>query len=478
MKKFLSFVLCVISSISFVMLAFFMNKPQNISNAVTIDFSENDIQNRTDIISPDANVFAGATATLNNSPYDEENKKMMDGYTITPNADANNQVNWSVGTPSYTLTVDESVYIWIYLPCSPLSNMYSLKFSIMDTTKNLNYTWSYDYSELDDLIKEATNEKRYGWMLFQLNPLTAGANSNELADANFTRLNITYKSELTDGVKINENKLSFYSFYKGNSVKNSSGILIKQKYAIYKLKDSYLSGNRVFHVNDSYKFSFSNIFEYVYVGKYDMYSYNIEGFRWQVTIKESDSKVKEINFDQEYIFEKNGWYSVNISLKERNQALNIESLVFNVSISVKCEDYSLGSFANPKYTLDIDSSLIITFKLYDGFSISNGLNVKSSDENVVEIVSYSLDEDTNTIYINVKTKKSGNVKVSVEANGIMDNTNKVASYERSCNMVVNGQNLNTNLSYVFLWVILGIYGVALVVFIVISVVKSRKFGVK
>jgi len=60
----------------------------------------------------------------------------------------------------------------------------------------------------------------------------------------------------------------------------------------------------------------------------------------------------------------------------------------------------------------------------------------------------------------------------------MDDKNKLSEYSRSCNLVVKGENASTKLSTIFLWVILGIYGVALVVFVVISVVKSRQNSVK
>jgi len=174
--------------------------------------------------------------------------------------------------------------------------------------------------------------------------------------------------------------LSFYHVYKGDSVKNSSGIIIKQKYAIYKFAESYL-GNKIAHIGDTYKFDFKNIFEYIYIGKYDMYKYSIEGYTWNISLKDSYSKVIDLNANQEYVFERVGWYSVNITLKERNhiisndenQGLNIDKFIFSVSSSIKCEEYSLGTFGNPKYTIPTNNEYIVTFKFYDGFKIYGDL---------------------------------------------------------------------------------------------------------
>jgi len=488
MKKILSLVFCVISSIMFFMLAFNVNLTQtNAENLTSSIFTENDIKNKEDIISVDKNIFGGAVATVGNSPFDEETDTLMDGYTITPNSDAYNQVDWSVGVSGFTLSFSQSVYMWVYLPCDPDYNLYTLKLTITDISKNLKLTWEYEHSQLVDMIsKIAIGDKNYGWVLFELNPATTGVSSEELVDANFTRLGISYNSEIPElAIKVNNNALSFYHVYKGDSVKNSSVIIIKQKYAIYKFAESYL-GNKIAHIGDTYKFDFKNIFEYIYIGKYDMYKYSIEGYTWNISLKDSYSKVIDLNANQEYVFERVGWYSVNITLKERNhiisndenQGLNIDKFIFSVSSSIKCEEYSLGTFGNPKYTIPTNNEYIVTFKFYDGFKIYGDFVISTSDEKVAVIDSYSFDEDTKTIYIKINTKKSGNIQLNIEANGFMDDKNKLSEYSRSCNLVVKGENASTKLSTIFLWVILGIYGVALVVFVVISVVKSRQNSVK
>lgn len=488
MKKLASVVFGLFFCIMTLMLSF-LCIPKSDTYAASESFFESDLEIVQDVISPSSNNFAAATVSDVGTPFDPETNDCREGYLITPNTDEYNQVKgWSTSVSGFSITMDSSLFVWVYIPCNPELNGYPLTLGISNISKNI--SWTFTSTELANEMDKYGDSNKKGWCLFELSLEDADepVSAEDLKGITFSIFRISYVASSFSGdgnsqeipIKVSESKLSFYHLFIAKKTSSNSSIIYKQNYVQYKFLNSYQNFDSWFYVGDKFEFKKENIFEYVIIGKYDLLNSNFTDFSFKIEVKNEDNQKSEKKLGDEYEFKKMGYYSITIIVNEKNFLIGniqINDEVFRAQNSFRCEEFTLGSFINTRYEMSINETQVITFRYASNYEELDGsLRVVVSNENYAEVKEIKI--VGNMIYITVEAKHAGKVNIMVESKGSRANTDVVETYSRTATIKIENENTNSRWKIIFLWVVLGVYVVIFTSILVISVVKNKRNGVK
>lgn len=477
MKKIFGMILAVIVSITSVMLAFswlkFDNKTASAAGILEEGFSEEKLKNKVDIIDPNT-YYPQFSSQLkeNQSPFDKIQEKMMPGYAIVPAENENKEVNSIYYINNITFNLDESVFMWIFIP-SELT--YNLKVTF-ETSSGGFISWEYTDGVLMQILRAYSSEDIYfGWRLFEFcveDAEMSGDVKNALSTSKFTEFNISYTTELGDLLIKNNNKFSFYHVYKANSFSESSTIVLSQSYANYKMKEGVF--NKIYFIDEEIYFtSVSDIFEYFYIGQINLLQYPNSNYTWKLTVTDSDGVAHDKNFGDKFVFEKNGGHRLDMILNEYRK--NGSTAVALIPISFNIQIFTIGAFTNVDYKVDKGETKLITFKFSSQFTaIEDTIKVTVSDKNKASVTYYV---ENGICYIKLTGIKKGDIMISVESDGEKKGSFETKTYFVQTAVEITDENAKSS-DEVFLLVITGISGVGFAIFVVISLVKSRYVSVK
>jgi len=478
MKRFLCLILGIMCGITLCFAGFCVPKTQKTTHAEEIKNFEDLIQNKQDIIGTSGS-FSGVTAVSNAAPFDRETKAMMTGNAYKFSANAKGEINAKInfktnGTP-FTVKVDESAYVWLYFPEVTL---FELKLGFY-TDDGKGMYWHFDTNEL---ISELNNNGKksigYGWRLFELKFTDATlVMTDSIYDDTYNIFEVVYQrpDEVDDSLDVEES-LSFYHLYKAKSLKNT-GVCYYQDYTIYQLKDTLQASLDSMFEDDSLKFNgIYDVFEYVIVGNKDLRNYSdLQHYTWKIMISDDNGETETIKYGEEYTFEDIGWYSVNVKLMKQTTSLGVskEDVVLNTSSSFYVDRFGIGAFSGDNYFYTVGSKHAVKFTIVDEFVFDSDI-VVSVDNKKIATATYYV--EGNICYVEIELKRIGSTTITLSAEGHREGTTDSETYSRELHIhVVSGEKETPKW---LLWTCFGVFCAVIVVYLTISFVKARRFGVK
>lgn len=475
MKKFLGFVFAMIISITSVMLGFVcQNKSKESASAAAIyGFSEDSLTNKINIANPvDLNASFLADAKDNESLFKEDNTGLRNGKVVVPKTGEAHNIKSSYDISPIVFSPSDSVYMWIFIPNEHFYDL-TIEFSI-SSTKYIK--WHISSIRLGTMLDDAKiADFNYGWRLFEFPMNSAdisGEVLNDMSSHTFRRITISYLNNNVYYEEKANNNFQIYHIYKADSFSSDNKILDSQSYVVYKFKNSFLKNGK-FIINEEMNFyNIQNMFDYFIVGDNNIYETANSDYMWKIKITDVDKREHEKFIGDKFIFDKYGNYKVEFTLYEYRTRETVA--VFYELHTIYVDYFLLGSFTNVDFKFEIGKTTRVTFNLADYFESSNNLVVEL-DDNSLGTVAYYVEKGV--CYIDVTADKTGEGKIVVKCEAADPITKEKKTYTCSTKFSITDPNKKPA-SEVFLWVILGIYGVGIATFLVISLVKARRTSVK
>lgn len=485
MKRIFSFLILLVFGITLAVPFLAVSKNMNSSSAETISsyadssFDEDSLKNKQTIVSTDINELSGyllTMATENNNPYDTEAGQMMTGASITPTSNSYGEVNSSTFiVNNFSMQNSSSIFMWIFIPDE---TYYTLNLSFLTKTGE-SVSWNIDFLTLGNMIIDTSSKTiKYGWKLFEFHLSDAEINFNmaNIQDLTFETMTISYIDTFERNRKTSNNTLSFYDVFVAEHYGSKTNIIKIQEYSYYKLSFEFRTLFDSLYIGDTYTFtSIESIFDSIYVGKYDLKSYTNNNYTWQTVFLKPGEESDSIDFNSEYVFDEEGWYTINIVLREYRSGTDNYQEVLRASVSTYCNEFDLGAFDNASYSLEKGEIISFNFKLVNDFVLDGEIEVVVSDTNIAEATYYV---SRNTCQIQVLGKDKGTVTVSVRADGHRVGESETASYEVTTRLTVNEQDSLWDFKIIILWITLGLYLIGIIIYVIIAIVKHKKHGVR
>lgn len=470
MKKFVCFIFALIISITSVMCCFSTQKTES---TFAVDFIEDTILNKSDILSENTSSVASCSSVRNNAPLNKATGKMLTGYTHTPSKNNAGEQKAKFTIQTFKVTEGQSVYMWLYFA-------ETLPYDLTITFSNNDFSiyWYFNNGQvLNFMDNNGVKAVPYGWRLFEfvLAEAQTSDESVEVLGTEFTTMTFSYETSVEITTSVTCEGMSLYHVFLGDSYGNTTGVVYYQNFANFEISADFNSKLQGIYINDEIKINgVYDIFEYVVIGKYDLKNYSkLDDYTWSIVIRDADAKKITFDFGDTYTFEKKGWYSLNIKLTKIDGLT--DEVVLNASYSLYCEEFGIGSFTKKNYYLETGTKNVLTFKASPNFVFDEEISISVSDKNIAEVVNYT--NEGGTYYVTISARETGNVKLTIKASGHRNGYSETETYTCETTVYVNNADSYSG-SIVLLWVIFGAFCVVLVSFIVISFVKARKFGVK
>ena len=463
MKRILAFlIMTMVLMTAFTPLFSYVSK-----NARAVQFDEDSLSEIVDILDINGTGYNASELSSAGTPFDYEKQEAMPGKILTPSQDEFNQFELNKNIGSVKLNINQSIYAWIYIPNSYLKD---LQVSLYAVGGEL-ISWTISSLELyGTLVTSLSNISVEGWKLFEFSASDSSAMSNitSLNSVNFTQFSISYKSSIVPSEKTNQT-LSLYHIFIAESFSEQTRVIKSLSYYNYKFKDSFLKKITNKYLYDELKItSRSEIFESLYAGKTDLLSQVNISQTLYIYLRNNDLGIEHhYKLGQSYVFEEEGFYTLTFKIASKTEASNIISKSFYIG------KFNVG-FLKDSYTVKKGERFVIPFKITPNFIVSEEISVVADDNSVVD-ASYYIEEDI--CYIVIEGIDKGDTKLKVSMVGRRDGFDKVNTYTYTTNVIIadSGNNL---FSMIILWSFFGVICCGLVIFLIISFVKARKFGVK
>ncbi len=477
MKKVFGMILAIALSITSVMLGFSWLKfddDKQTQAATHIEiFDEEDLLNKTDILNPEKLYATYANQqSLNKSPFDEKTEKLKTGYTFIPTENKNKEVNVAYFVEEFTTLPDKSIYMWIFIPNE---DVYAFNLSF-ETTEGYSLSWSFTAYEFEHLIEsKSTSEITYGWKLFEF-CIGDAKKSAEITHSYtgyvFNKMSISYTAESNVYQDSNKNKLAFYHVYQADSFSSYSTIVDTIEYANYKIKEDFVS-DTYFVDEEIYFTSVVDMFEYIYVGQTNLYESSSSLYAWVMEVVDANGEKHEKNFGEKFVFSKVGSHSINITIYEFKSTGS--AAVVYIPIVMRVQNFIFGAFTDIDYRFEKDEPTIIYFKISSYFIFDEeSILVFINDKKKADVTYYL---EGNMCKITVTGLKKGDTSISVQIDGAKRGAFESKTYKSTTKIVITDEDAKSS-EEVFVWVLLGVYAVGFGIFVVISLVKARRVGVK
>lgn len=496
MKKSISLIFCVLLSLTFLMPVFGVRKNYTYAETTTEESIEDDYyikDNSKDLIKDIENSSTGDYKVEPNvSPFDTKQKKKMGGNSITPTADEYGQFkNKSFQmNASYTAAEDDVLFLWVYIfeMETIIDYTYKLSISLTDNASST-ITYVFEPQQVRDFIKDAGS----GWKLLGIKISDFDSEDEEdFYGETFSNLKLSFYSEASDVlldpeateeernnakamlVETNE-KFSFYHVFvtKNANFNQNSGKMIDLGWSNYKFSENFSITQNVF-VKDKIKIdSMNNVFEYLYVGKYDLSNYISTGkYMWQITLQGPSNGTKKYEFGKDIAFNEAGYYYLSFTLLE----VKSNKPKFYSTFTIFCDEANLGHFMyGSSYKFKDNDTVELAFKLTKGLTIEDDYEI-TIDNNNAEIESYY--EKDGVLYVSVFGKSSGSATLQISAKGHTNYNSKTQTFSASADIVIFSSEEGTDIFMIILWITFACFCIGIIIYLSISLVKARKNDVK
>ena len=428
-----------------------------------------------ELVQKNPSTLSGASA--DKTPFDEETEKRMDGFSITPSADEYGQVKsfsyTLCGGNGYTPETSDNILMWVYL-----IDVVTFKLEIcLGNASSNTLTWVFDAQTLYDMGS--------GWKLFSLK-LSDFESEITTSQETYSFITFKYLSEASEvesedvyesyETKTDE-RFSFYHIFtsKNANLIKKTGVLVHLSKSFYKFADSFNIGKNAF-IGDKVKVEApSKIFEYLYVGKNDLTDYLSSGkYFWSVSIKSPNSSTTSMDFGDTLIFSEQGFYHLTIQLFEENTLEN--ELILNVGHNIYVDEHSLGKFAmGSLFKIKDDEKIVVALTLSDALTDRGEISVSLTNNNA-EIESYY--EEDGVLYVCVVGKADGKVNLEISAEAQSKFGDNRQTFASTATINVYYTKGDVDIFMVVLWIVFGSFCLGIIIYLSISVVKSRKNDVR
>lgn len=465
----------------------------NAENKVCGALDSSDIVRQTQIIPTSKDELPNQSlkndATFYQTPYDENKNDFMDGYSITPSVVTNSNSKYrrqiyekSYYVNEFSVPSDCSIYMWVYLPDEINDNLFIFSLSFLSLSGEI-VTWEYDDDTFDDLF-QMSYSSNFGWILFEFKVQDAKKNTSSETTIftqmilnyhfNYEKYSEKYGFEFNPDNIIINGSLSIYDVFVGKSKSSKTTIISKISYTIYKIKNEFRSKINAICLNDSLILDdLKNIFDYVFVGKYNLLLNGTQNnkFVWTFTIYNGSEKttLNQNSLKTRVKFTYKGDCSVGLKLEETRTGRSVT--LFNKTITFDCDEYSFGTFDKTKFKLNKGEKLNISFNTFSSFDIQSDINFVSSDEKVFKILESYYNETQKKYFVKIECLKGGSANLIAVATGTR-NGEHLEEYSVSAKVDVNSSS--DFLSSVYFKIILVFYGLATIVFVVSTIITKHK----
>lgn len=448
-------------------------KKQTNAALSSLYFDESEIRNKRDIISAtDSKYFSNVDVSQNGTPYDSNQKKQLDGIIYTPRANEYNEVNISFSVSAFNMTFSDSLFMWIYIPDE---NIYNLSVSLMTSSGKV-VEWKLSASDLRVMLNDSYTDYIFGWKLFEfcLSDATYYVNSEVFESKDIVILNLAYTGNSEALLKYSNNTLSVFHAYLGTKKSVNSTVVKTTNFVNYKFNSDLK--NNTFFVGDELKFtSEQDIFSELLIGKYDLKKVTNTNFSFEVKIsEESISSETTYNFGRPYGISNKGNLTINICITEK--LTNFSRYVFNKNLQFYVDEFVLGSFNIASATIDKGESKVFAFYFSSSFDYEKNFLVSVSDKSIATVTNYYVKDGVG--YAVVEGTKKGKIQLTAEAYGKRKNGDYQTQKYTTSSVIKVVSNETSSVQKIIMWVIFGIYLGSLLIFILISFVNARRFGVK
>lgn len=433
------------------------------------------------IISTDNSSYQGQLildSKLNEAPFDSTNSAVMEGYSITPAVDSHNQVLGSVySVNGFTLDANTSVFLWIYFPDSPITNRYSLEIGFSNTSGN-KISWHFSFEDLYSLLTETIYANAFGWKKIELVYLDAEKNYTDNVEMSFSNMTISYKNELGITDYNTSGTLTFYDVYTAVRTCDKTAVIRNLDYYYYSFNPNFIGSLKNVYTGNKYEVSsVQNVFSYIYVGKNNLALSGPQNnnFSWVITVSPMGEAQYEIGFRDTIYFDYEGSCAISFKLLETKNK-NTRT-VFTATHTVYVSKYSFGTFVNSSTKIDKKSSLVVQFNMSSDYNASTTVEFKIEDEKVAKIEKVDYNSQLGTYYIQIKGLKKGTTNLVATSTGGKVGDENVSEFAEEMEISIKNSGISESM-LITLYIFLGLYGAAFVIFIVISLVNSRRNIVK
>ena len=425
-------------------------------------------QQSKDLISANIGSVGGNGALEDVAPFNTDTKHRMEGKSITPTADEYGQVkNKEFAINTFAPQKGDVVYMWVYL-----IDVLTFKLDISITGQSTSsLEWSFDSFEVYSMGT--------GWKLLALK--LSDFQDERYLNGSYKSIIITYTSEADGGsekyeVKTNE-RLSFYHVFvtNGDESIRKSGVIYDMGSSFYEFSDEFPFGGTVF-VGDKIKLqSPEEIFEYLYIGKYDLTDYLGSGkYYWKLSIENPKLARADIDFGDTVLFTQIGFYRLTIQMLE--EGLLSDDVVLNKDISIYCDEATLGRFTmGSSYSFKDNESVLVKFKLTPNLKLNGNYSISLNNNNA-KISTYY--EESGVVYIRIDGVQGGQSILTITANARSLYGEENDTFIAQADIKIISTEKQVDVFLVIVWIVFACFCVGILIYLVISLVIARKNDVK
>ena len=390
----------------------------------------------------------------------------MPGKILTPQQDEYNQFDLYRTIDGVQLKTSQSVYMWVYIPNSYLKDLTVTLYAVGGASISWTITSLELYSTLVTSLSKINVE---GWKLFEFSAQDYSAMSNiiSLNSMVFTQIKVSYKSPVVPTEK-NSQTMSLYHIFIGDGFSGKTRVIKSLSYYNYKFNQNFLDKITNKYLYDELKInSRSEIFDNLYAGKTDLLSESSLAQTLYIYLRNTNGTEYHYKLGQSYIFEEEGFYTITFKLTSQTEESNAISRSFYI------EKFDVG-YLNTSYRMDKGEKYTLPFKIAPNFIVAEDISVTVGDKSVAK-ASYYIENDV--CYIILEGLDQGKTKLTVSMVGKREGYDKINTYTYTTDVIISETGTST-VSIVLLWSFFGVICAGFVIFLIISFVKARKFGVK
>ena len=465
MKKIFLWILALICCITSIMPVFCAKNSKD-NQASAVEFDESELTEVVDILDINGTGYASGLLSSTGTPFDYKKQEAMPGKILTPNQDEYNQFDFYQNLSGVQIKNTDSIYAWVYIPNSHLKDLSVTLYSIGGASIG----WTINRFDLySTLVTSLSNISVEGWKLFEFSAQDYSTMSNitSLNSMVFTQIKVSYKSSDVQTEKTNQT-LSLYHIFIGEAFSEQTRVIKSLSYYNYKFNDDFLDIVSNKYLYDSIKInSRSEIFTCLYAGKTDLLSQASLAQTLHIYIRNDNGTDYHYKLGETYVFEEEGFYTITFKISSQSEASNAISKSFYI------EKFSIG-YLKSNYRIEKGNKFTVPFEITPNFIVSEDISIVLEDKKVVN-ASYYI--ENNVCYLIIEGVKQGNSTLTLTMTGKREGYDKIDTYTYST-MVTITDSGNSLFSMIILWSVFGLICAGLVIFLIISFVKARKFGVK
>ena len=463
MKKVLAFLIIIATGLMALMPLFSASSK---NEARAVEFDEGSLTEIVDILDVNGTGYADGLLSNSGTPYDYDKQEPMPGKILTPNQDEFNQFDLYQTIDGVQLKSNQSVYAWVYIPNSYLKDLSVTLYSVGGAS----ISWTISSLDLySTLVTSLSNISVEGWKLFEFSAQDYSAMSNItfLNSTIFTQIKVSYRSSVVPTEK-NSQTLSLYHIFIGDGFSGQTRVIKSLSYYNYKFNANFLDKIKNKYLYDELKISSrSEIFDNLYAGKTDLLSESSLSQTLYIFIRNTSGTEHHYKLGQSYIFEEEGFYTITFKVTSQTEKSNAISKSFYI------EKFDAG-YLNSSYRIDKGEKYVVPFKLAPNFIVEEDISVIVGDKSVAK-ASYYVEDGV--CYIVIEGVDEGKSLLTVSMVGKREGFDKTNTYTYTTDVIILDSGTSV-VSMVLLWSFFGVICAGLVIFLIISFVKARKFGVK